>query len=896
MTRLVRTLGLWSVVAISMGAMLGSGIFVLPGMAAAIAGPSVWLAYVAAGVCVLPAALSTAELATAMPTSGGKYFFIDRTFGPLAGTISGIGLWLTLLLKSAFALVGFSAYFVVILDLPIKPTAIASLMLIVLLNVLGARKVGKALKWVVSLCVVGLGILVAAGVGHFEWTRLNDMFPNGASGFAEAMGLVFVSFAGVTKIAALAEEVKNPSRTLPLGILISLGLATAIYGGLVLALVATVPASDLNHDLHPVYLMAGRIGGPGVGIAAAVLAVLTMTSMANAGMLAASRFPFAMSRDHLVPQFFSKVHPRFRTPTRAIAISGVAVAAAILFVDVTAIAKLASSFLILIFIAVNCAVIVLRESDAQWYRPPFHAPLYPAFQIFGLLNGLFLLFLIGGLALLAAVGIALPGLILYVVFGRHRTSRRSVIRKIGDSHKPFFQANTETHFTQSTKSRSEETPSVAVVLFGLERSPETVVEIGMALSHKRKLGVVHINELPEQMFTTSVARDKLLVDSLRRRVGTMAQKRQVSVDFNATVTHDLVSAVRQTGESSGCDWVLMEWRRRGGHGYFLHSPLAWSLYPVKCNLALFKDAGIRYVQRILVYAEPGPNDALVADTCDHLARLWGADLTFVRFIPNEADDTSVQAQIDYIDELRHLCREKTAHCVVRGDDEVNALIDLSAGYDLLVMGEAREGFLRTLFFNNREKLTERTACSVLRLKTPRSQVHSEFKEERSHDGAKAADLLHFVSHRTIAVRLDVGTKEALFKKMADALSGALPGVSPQTVLKALWDREEMQNTSVGEGLALPHGTIDALEEPLVGAFTTDTAVAYGTSDGATVQVCFATLCPPSKRLIHLKLLAAIARLVQSTDIIDRQRGARTSQEAMSALEACVAEMNRGDRK
>ena len=110
MQKLERRIELGGVVAISISAMMGSGIFVLPGLAAIKTGTSVWLAYLLAGLCVLPAALSKAELATAMPTSGGTYVYIERVFGPLAGTIAGLGLWLSLLLKSAFALVGFGAY------------------------------------------------------------------------------------------------------------------------------------------------------------------------------------------------------------------------------------------------------------------------------------------------------------------------------------------------------------------------------------------------------------------------------------------------------------------------------------------------------------------------------------------------------------------------------------------------------------------------------------------------------------------------------------------------------------------------------------------------------------------------------------------------------------------
>lgn len=109
MKALERRLGLSSVVAISISSMLGSGIFVLPGLAFLETGPSLWMAYLFSALCVLPAALSKSELATAMPTSGGTYVYLERTFGPLAGTIAGLGLWLSLLLKSAFALVGFDA-------------------------------------------------------------------------------------------------------------------------------------------------------------------------------------------------------------------------------------------------------------------------------------------------------------------------------------------------------------------------------------------------------------------------------------------------------------------------------------------------------------------------------------------------------------------------------------------------------------------------------------------------------------------------------------------------------------------------------------------------------------------------------------------------------------------
>ena len=165
MKKLKRGLTLTSVVAISIGGMLGSGLFVLPGLAAAKTGPSVWLAYLLAAICILPAALSKSELASAIPSSGGTYVYIERVFGPILGTISGIGLWFSLLLKSAFALVGFGAYMLVLINIPdqyIKLVAIAFLLLIMFLNILGVKKVGKVQVAIVSISFIGLLALFLA--------------------------------------------------------------------------------------------------------------------------------------------------------------------------------------------------------------------------------------------------------------------------------------------------------------------------------------------------------------------------------------------------------------------------------------------------------------------------------------------------------------------------------------------------------------------------------------------------------------------------------------------------------------------------------------------------------------------------------------------------------------
>ncbi|MAX66846.1 MAG: hypothetical protein CME66_07895, partial [Halobacteriovoraceae bacterium] len=222
MPSLERRLGLFAVVTISISSMIGSGIFVLPGIGFSITGPSIYLAFLASTLCILPAALSKAELATAMPTSGGTYVYLERTFGPLAGTVGGLGLFLSILLKAAFSLIGIGAYFSVFSSFPLLPTVLTFLVCIVLLNIFGVGKVSNFLTVILFVTIISLSVLSFMAIPTWSTDNLIPLLPHGFKGFFEATGLVFVSFSGVTKIAAIAEEIKEPERNIPKGIILSL--------------------------------------------------------------------------------------------------------------------------------------------------------------------------------------------------------------------------------------------------------------------------------------------------------------------------------------------------------------------------------------------------------------------------------------------------------------------------------------------------------------------------------------------------------------------------------------------------------------------------------------------------------------------------------------------------
>ncbi|MFW6083657.1 MAG: APC family permease, partial [Gemmatimonadota bacterium] len=235
--RLSKSMRLRDVFAISIGAMISSGFFLLPGLATAEAGPSVVLAYFAAGLLVLPAMVSMAELSTAMPKAGGTYYFLDRTLGPMIGTVGGLGVWVALVLKSAFALIGIGAYLGLFFDVAIQPVAIGLTLAFGAMNIVGVKETARLQQLLVYILLAVLGFFSAEGlveIGLMGATEVIDrqfrpFFPFGFDGLAATTGLVFVSYAGLTKVASVAEEVDDPDRNIPAGMLLSLLVATIVY-------------------------------------------------------------------------------------------------------------------------------------------------------------------------------------------------------------------------------------------------------------------------------------------------------------------------------------------------------------------------------------------------------------------------------------------------------------------------------------------------------------------------------------------------------------------------------------------------------------------------------------------------------------------------------------------
>lgn len=721
-TSLVRTLSLPSAIAISIGGML-SGIFVLPGVAFGITGPSVSLAFLVAGICIIPAVLSKAELATAMPKSGGTYVYIDRAFGPLFGVVSGIGLWLSLLLKSAFSLVGLSAYLYVLVELDSFYTtivAIVSLLLVLVLNIFGVKKVGNAQLAIVGISVTSLVVLIAVGFNSVSVVPPTEFLSDGTLGFFGGVAFLYISYAGVTKIAAIAGEISQPEKNLPRTMIVSLLLIMAVYVCVSMVLVRFVDGAALSADIRPIYTAAAEIGGPIAGYIAGVVGVMTLLSMANSGLLASSRFPFAMARDGALPKVFASISKQYLTPVFSIIITAVAIALAIIFLDVVKIAKLASAFKVLMFVAVNLAVIVFRETNAQWYRPKYKSPLYPFVQIFGILSGLFLLAFLGLQALLSVLAVFVIGFLVFLAYGR-KTNRSGLLSNYGVFSFLFRGRRAGTSDTELDQEEVIEgiyssDSQIVVPLLGDETSPEMIVEVASSINPKDSVNAINIIEAPDQTFLEDVNLISPKDESVKRRILSLRESKNTKVTFESLPTHDVVNTIKNITSVQKCEWLVMGWGGRENTGILVRNPVGWVIKNINANLALFKDNGVRNISKVVLAVRPGREGNKFIRVADHICKYYGASLTLLNVIGKDAKK-SVESKLhdDNNSLLKGLSREENS-VVIRSNDVVGVISEVSASYDLLIIGsQEKSAWYNVLLGLKSDRFVKNSVCSVLRL-------------------------------------------------------------------------------------------------------------------------------------------------------------------------------------
>jgi APA family basic amino acid/polyamine antiporter len=448
MSELKKQLGMPDVFSVAAGAMISSGLFILPSLAYSKAGPAVILSYIIASLLILPSVLSKAELSTAMPRAGGTYFFVERSFGSLFGLFTGFAGWFSLALKSAFAIVGMALIIETVLQMSLhmqlnvvhlKAIGIVCCATFAVLNIVSVKHTSKLQILLVIILLVILLIFISFGIGFAKSSRYADFMQKGWLAVLSTAGLVFVSYGGLTKVASIGEEIKNPGRNIPLGVILAWFVVTLFYIAVVAVttgvldkgqLVAVVNGVEQVQTNLPISEAARNIMGMSGFILLSVAAIAAFVTTANGGILAASRCPMAMSRDGLLPPALARVNQRYRTPHLGVLLTAGFMAAALVFLDIESLVKTASTLMIILFILDNASVIIMRESRIQSYRPQFKSPLYPYIHIIAVLVYGFLIIDMGKIPLLITAGFVILSIAWYFLYVSGRVSRASAAMHI----------------------------------------------------------------------------------------------------------------------------------------------------------------------------------------------------------------------------------------------------------------------------------------------------------------------------------------------------------------------------------------------------------------------------------------------------------------------------------
>ena len=711
---LERDLGLPSVIAISIGAMVGSGIFILPGLALKTAGPAVILAYLLAGLLVLPAALSKAEMATAMPEAGGTYIYIERGMGPLLGTIAGVGTWFSLSFKGALALVGGVPYLLYLFEVPAKPVALALAALLVVVNLVGAKQTGRLQVGIVVVMLAAMVWFVVGGLPSTSSTYYGGFFDQGPTGLLAATGLVFVSYAGVTKIASVAEEIEDPDRNIPLGILISLVFTTLLYVLIVVVMVGVTPPDVLSGSKVPMIDAAeATMAFPGV-VAVIVAAVLALISTANAGILSSSRYPFAMARDKLAPPSLTEIHDEWGTPTKAITLTGGVMLVLIAFVPINDIAKLASAFQIVVFALVNGAVIAFREGAVGDYDPSFESPLYPWTQVAGVLGGVALIGFMGTVPLVGALVITVGSILWYVYYAREEVDRegaatdvvrRSVGKQAVDRTRSLFEVEGYEVLVAVTEDTDE-------------RRERSLLRIAADIARRNdgSVTVVQFDEVPDQAPLEQASETQSPADiEFERRTEDLSAEFDVPVHYGEIVSHDAEHAIVNFAEHEGVDFLLLERRDDPLYSSVFGTTVEWLTRNAPCDVLLVEERDLEEIHTITVVTDRGPFDPQKIALANALATETDSRIDLLYPVESSATDAQRATIEEYLAELEELCTVPVHRALVETDDPTEEFVSTADPSDVLIIGTDGGRIRGTLFGRPADRIVDAVDSTTIQV-------------------------------------------------------------------------------------------------------------------------------------------------------------------------------------
>jgi amino acid transporter/nucleotide-binding universal stress UspA family protein len=714
-TELSRELGLFTITMVGVGAMIGAGIFVLTGIAAGAAGPGLILAFAGNGIVTLLTALAYAELGSAIPEAGGGYLWVKEGLPGANAFLAGWMSWFAHAVAGSLYALGFGAYLGLVLDelgwtlfglsgaTLEKPLAVAIALMFIAINFKGVGETGLAGNIVTVAKLLVIGLFVASGLYAMfgeptSWERFTPLTPKGLGGVLTAMGLTYIAFEGYEIIVQAGEEVRHPKRNIPRAVFWSLAVVIPIY---ILVAITALGAVDTGSG-QPTWEWLGVHAELGLAEAARqfmplgttlllIGGLLSTMSALNATTFSSTRVSFAMGRDRNLPDFFSRVHERTRTPYLALLASGGLIIFMALAIPIADVAAAADVMFLLLFLQVNLAIITIRRKYGAMLDYGFLTPFFPVIPI---------------LAILLMVGIAgfmfhFSPIAWYFVAG-------------------WIGCGFLIHHTYARKREREKYATPVVLAHGLggEERYRVLVPVAnpararalidfaslMADSHDGEVILLHVITVPSQTPLQvghryiRAARDEVL-----DQASDMIAAHGTPFSSTIRIAHSPARAIIDEVEERKIDMVVMGW-----HGPRRHPRTAIGrnidrvMRNADCHVIVLRADDLDDLGRILIPVAYPQQARLMLEIGQMLEEHKGAALELYHAIPPglEARKRSARTEELYTG-LADLgvgpeSNESARRTILieETDRLVRRVVEMSEEYDLTMLGASREGWFR----------------------------------------------------------------------------------------------------------------------------------------------------------------------------------------------------------
>jgi amino acid transporter/nucleotide-binding universal stress UspA family protein len=753
--QLARHLGLFEATMIGVGAMIGAGIFVLTGIATGNAGPAALIAFALNGIVTLFTALSYAELASAIPEAGGGYSFIKKVMPNSIAFTSGWMLWFAYIVACSLYAKGFGSYFFEFMEryLPSvghfilkhlgRTPSVAILtvivsMLFITINIIGTHASGKTeniitmSKIVILSVFIGFGIKQVLSAPTMVISNFTPLFPMGFHGVLAAMGLTFIAFEGYDLIATVSEEVKEPRKTIPRAIMLSLIITMIIYMLVVfVSLGAVSPAEGL-----PTWRLLGKYGEVGIIRAAqsfmpqfGVILVLggglfATLSALNATVLASSRVAFSMGRDWMLPNSLSRIHSIKKTPVLSISVSGIMFILIAIFLPLETIGIASSLLFLLTFSLVNIALIIYRKRSLV--KPSFRSPLFPLTPLLGIITSLGLgmfQMLNKRTAFALAGGWIIIGLLIYVTAFSKRVSIADV-PKVIESPELLGLKKTRCY-------------KVLIPLANPGRI-KPLIQLGGKIAEGCHGEILAMNVIALPNITSYTEADPFLHEThnIIRTAQSLAIAQNIPFSFLTKIGRSSAAEIVQVAQENHCQLILLGYKK--DEDPLENSVIHHVVSRQPCDVLIFK-SDKEYLPEFKCILLPiggrEIHDPLKARIVHCLQKNTQCQITLLKVIPPGGGKAVRRRSEEGLKRSAKVYNLSNANLVVHESvHAAGAIVERSEDHDLLILGMREEPWFRSFFFGTiAQQITGQVKCPVLLVKAksiPRSRMKKVLKISR----------------------------------------------------------------------------------------------------------------------------------------------------------------------